>query len=167
MIGVMIPTMSQANENKEGSESLRDLVFSLKPEQIGLTKENFKHSIWGIIMETGLSDGYYTLVSLADGTTSLYFSNGGGIIGGGEHENVREASRNFIAGAQHFYKKAVKDATHSAPNNGEVKFYFLGFNETFMYSAPENTLGDNKDDLSQLFYVAHGVITELREMQEK
>ena len=167
IIGATIPVMTYANENKEGSANLREMVFNLKPDQIGLTKENFKHPVWGIVMETGLSEGYFTLVSLADGTTSLYFSNGGGIIGGGEHENVREASGYFLTGAQHFYKKATKVTKHPAPNDGEVKFYFLTFNETLMYSAPEEKLGNDKNELSELFYAAHGVITELRKLHDK
>ena len=36
-----------------------------------------------------------------------------------------------------------------------------------MYSAPEKKLGNVKDELSGLFYAAHGVMTELREIQEK
>ena len=167
LIGAMLPAMNHADENKEGSAGLREMVFNLKPDKIGLTKETFKHPVWGMVMETGLPEGYYTLVSLADGTTSLYFSNGGGIIGGGEHENVRKASGHFLTGAQHFYKKANKVTTHPAPNDGEVKFYFLTFDNTLMYSAPENKLGNDKDDLSGLFYAAHGVISELREIQEK
>ena len=163
----MLPAMNHANENKEGSAGLREMVFNLKPDKIGLTKETFKHPVWGMVMETGIPEGYYTLVSLADGTTSLYFSNGGGIIGGGEHENVRKASGYFLTGAQHFYKKAKKVTSNPAPQNGEVNFYFLTFSGTLMYSASEEKLGNDKDELSDLFYAAHGVISELRETQEE
>lgn len=68
----MLPVMNHANENKEESAGLRKMVFNLKPDKIGLIKETFKHPVWGMIMETGIPEGYYTLVSLADGTTSLY-----------------------------------------------------------------------------------------------
>jgi hypothetical protein len=167
IIGATLPVMSQANENKKGSPNLREMVFNLKPNEIGLTKDNFKHPVWGIVMETGFPEGIFTLVSLADGTTSLYFSNGGGIIGSGEHENVRDASGRFFTRAQHFYKKATKVTNHPAPNNGEVKFYFFTFDETLIYSASEEKLGNDKDELSELFYAAHGVISELRKIQEQ
>jgi len=147
----MLPVMNHANETKEGSADLREMVFNLKPNQIGLTRENFKHPVWGLIVETGLPEGYYTLVSLADGTTSLFFINSGGIIGGREHENVRKASSYFLTIAQHFYKKATKATSHPAPNIGEVIFHFLTFNETLMYKASGEKLGNDKDDLSELF----------------
>lgn len=73
----------------EMSEELRTMVLNLSPKDIGLNKDNFPHSVFAIMMETGVAEGSYTLSSIADGSTSLYFSNGGGIIGGGEHQSVR------------------------------------------------------------------------------
>lgn len=57
-------------------------------------------AVWGILMETGYPQGIATLVSLADGTTSLYFSNGDGMIGGGQHANIAQASKAFVAAAE-------------------------------------------------------------------
>ena len=37
--------------------------------------------VWGVLMELGLEQGVATMVAFADGTVSLYFSGGGGIIG--------------------------------------------------------------------------------------
>ena len=159
--------MSEANDNKGAFSGLRDMVFNLNTKEIGLTKDNFGHPVWGMVMETGFPEGSFSLVTLADGTTSLYFSNGGGIIGGGEHDSVREASGYFLTGAQQFYKSASKVTEYPSPSDGEVKFYFFTFDGTLMYSAPEEELGDEKDELSDLFYAAHGVISELRKIQEK
>ena len=47
-------------------------------------------------METGYEEAVATLVAVADGTTSLYFSNGGGVIGAGTHAAVAEASRALL-----------------------------------------------------------------------
>jgi hypothetical protein len=90
---------------------LRSMVLNLNPKDIGITKDNFPHPVFAIVMETGFPEGSFTLSSIADGTTSLYFSSGGGIIGGGEHENVRKASTYLLSGAQHFYEKAKKVTT--------------------------------------------------------
>lgn len=159
--------MSEANENKEATADLRNKVFNLNPSEIGLSKKSFGHPVWGMVMETGFPEGSFTLVAIADGTTSLYFSNGGGIIGGGEHEAVREVSGYYLTGAQHFYKKGNEVSKFPAPSNGEVKFYFLTYDGVRMYSAPEEKLGNEKDELSNLFFAAHGVISELRKIEEK
>ena len=106
LLGVSSSIMS--DENKNASVDLRNMVFNLNPKDIGLSKGSFGHPVWGMVMETGFTEGSFTLVAIADGTTSLYFSNGGGIIGGGEHEAVREASGYFLTDAQSFYKKGIR-----------------------------------------------------------
>ena len=159
--------MSKANENENTSADLRKMVFDLNPNDIGLSKESFGHPVWGMAMETGFPEGAFTLVALADGTTSLYFSNGGGIIGGGEHDSVREASGYFLTGAQQFYKSGTKVSEYPSSNDGEVKFYFLTYDGVLMYSAQEDDLGNEKDQLSNLFFAAHELINELRKIEEK
>ena len=148
------------------SDELRSMVLNLKPKDIGLSKENFPHPVFALVMETGFPEGSFTLSVVADGSTSLYFSSGGGIIGGGEHENVREASGYLLSGAQHFYKKAKKVTDFPRPEPGKVIFYFITFDGVRSYTAKEDDLGNEKDELSDLFFAAHNVITELRKIEE-
>ena len=159
--------MSNSTENTEAVKDLREMVFNLDPNEIGITAENFDHPVWGMIMETGFEEGSFTLVTLADGTTSLYFSTGGGTIGAGEHESVRKAVWNYLSGAQHFYRNARWADGTPTPTDGEVIFYFLTFEGRLAYSALEEKLGNGNDELSNLFYAAHSVISEIREIEQK
>ena len=118
-------------------------------------------------METGFPDGSFTLSSLADGTTSLYFSTGGGIIGAGGHDSVRNASGRLLLEAQQFHLKAQKVNNFPKPGPGEVIFYFLTFDGVRSYTALEDDLGNERDELSSLFFAAHNVLTELRIIEEK
>jgi hypothetical protein len=58
---------------------LRNKVLTLDPSKIGLSSFG-SNRVWGVVMETGYTGAVVTLVTIADGTVSLYFSNGGGII---------------------------------------------------------------------------------------
>jgi hypothetical protein len=79
----------KAYETAEIYMSLRQQIFDLPK-----TNSDFGQSDrWAILMETGLADACYTLVAVADGSASLYFSNGGGIIGGGEHPEGAAAAK--------------------------------------------------------------------------
>ena len=149
------------------SDDLRSMLLNLKPNQIGLNKDNYPYEVFAVAMETGVPTGSYMLSAIADGSTSLYFSNGGGIIGGGEHEKVREASLYLLSGAEHFKNKTKATSSFPKPNDGEVIFYFITFNGVKSYHANEIDLGGKKDELSGLFYAAHNVITELRNTEEK
>ena len=166
-LGASFFIMAKLNRNKALYSDLRNMVFNLNPKDIGLSKQSFGYPVWGVIMETGFAEGSFTLVVMADGTTSLYFSNGGGIIGGGEYETVRKASGYLLAGAQHFYKKGNTATKYPSPSDGEVKFYFLTYDGVLVYSAPEEKLSIAEDELSSLFFAAHGVINELRKIKEK
>lgn len=159
-------TNADDNKNKEASADLRNNIFTLDPNDIGLSKEVVGHPVWGMVMETGFSEGYFTLVALADGSTSIYFSNGGGIIGGGDHESVREATGYYLTGAQHFFEKASKVSEFPSPPNGYVNFYFLTYDGVWVCSASEEKLGNERDEFSSLFFAAHNVITELRKIEE-
>lgn len=165
-MGVFFTNMSNASDTSDAIEGLRSMVFNLSPDEIGLTRENFKYPVWGMVMETGFEEGSFSLVTLADGTTSLYFSTGGGTLGAGEHESVRDAVGHYLTGAQYFYDKAITTEEYPRPVNGEVIFYFLTFGGVSAYSAQEQKLGNGNDDLSDLFHAAHGVLSEIREIQE-
>lgn len=148
------------------NDELRLMVLNLSPKDIGITKENFPHPVFAIVMETGFPEGSFTLSSVADGSTSLYFSSGGGIIGGGEHERVRKASSYFLSGAQHFSEKGQKVTIFPKPAAGKVIFYFLTFEGVRSYTASEDDFGNQKNELSDLFFAAQNVITELRKIDE-
>jgi hypothetical protein len=146
---------------------MRERVFAVKPDEIGLSKSNYSAEVWGILMETGFKGGgAYSLVVLADGTTSLYFSTGAGVIGAGQHEQVRKASMHFLAGANHYLSEAKAATSHPLPSTGQVAFYFLSYKGLFSYTAPEQNLGEGGDKLSKLFHAGHQVISEVRQLEQ-
>lgn len=163
---LLLTSAVRAADTSDAFGELRQNVFNLEPAAIGLSPENFKHPVWGMVMETGFEDGWFTLVALADGTTSLYFSTGGGVIGAGELQPVRDAAGHYLSGAQYFFDRASPVSDTPRPATGKVIFYFLGFEGISAYEAPEQKLGIGADDLSNLFYAAHAVIDEIRKTEE-
>jgi hypothetical protein len=96
LLGLFSCNKEQPN-NYQMADVYRDLrqqVLTLDPAKIGLPSSD-KNQIHGVLMETGYPEAVATLVTIADGTVSLYFSNGGGIIGVGQHEG-RERHLNYF-----------------------------------------------------------------------
>lgn len=166
VLGIVVAAMAADTTPSQMSDELRSMVINLKPKDIGITKESFPNPVYALVMETGFPEGSFTLSSVADGSTSLYFSNGVVMIGGGEHVSVREASGYLLSGVQRFYKKAKKVTSFPKPEAGKVIFYFITFGGVRSYTALEDDLGNEKDELSNLFFAAHNVITELRKIEE-
>ena len=144
------------------------MALATKPSDLGLPTEDFAKRPWGLLMETGLDGGaVYSLVVLADGTTSLYFSNGGGIIGSGAHENVRAASKAMLEVAARHQSGLRPTLATPQPRPGMVQFYLLTSQGTLAYSSGEHSLGNNKDPHSELFRAGHEVIAQVRLAKEK
>src|SRR4051812_48333664 len=68
---------------------LRNNVFKLKVEDIGLTHEK-SPLVWGSMMELGYPDVAVSLVVLADGSCSVYLTDGNGAVGCGLYSEVRQ-----------------------------------------------------------------------------
>ena len=114
-------------------------------------------------METGYEQAVATLVAVADGTTSLYFSTGGGTIGAGAHESVALASRQWLEAGAMFREQLHPVADPPLPAPGQTQFV-AGHERRPPPAAValEEDLGGNRHALSPLFYAAQEVITQVR-----
>lgn len=151
----------------EGSAGLRRLVLSTSPADLGLTVDADPDRVYGVLMETGYEAAVVTVVSLIDGTTSMYVSTGGGTIGAGEQEPVAEATRAFVAMAQVFVGQTEPTATFDLPDLGRVRFQLLTVGGGRTAEAGEDELGFGRHPLSPLFHAGQDVITEIRLLSEK
>ena len=140
---------------------LRNRIFKLDPAKIGLSP-SASNQIWGVLMETGYPDAVVTLVTIADGTVSLYFSNGGGIIGVGEHEGPRKACYSFLSLAPNFIKYTKPTQKFPLPKEGNTRFYFLTYDGILTAENKEDDLGNERLPLSPFFLKAHEVIAQAR-----
>jgi hypothetical protein len=145
---------------------MREQAFSIGAEQLGLAPSNEHPHVWGVLMETGYAEALVTLLVLAEGTTSLYFGNGGGVIGAGEHELVRRASRDLLTQAERALSQMMATADYPLPAIGQVRFYIRTFTQTLTRMASEEDLGSGRHALSQLFFAGHEVIAAIRDCGE-
>jgi hypothetical protein len=143
-------------------KNLRDTLLSMSPARLGVFRSEALPNVWGVLMETGYAPAVVTLVSLADGTTSLCFGSGGGVIGAEKHTTVREATAAFIAAAEHHRDKLAPTDSFPLPDVDRVRFYVLTFTGTLTAEAGERELGKRTHELSALFYAGHDVITQIR-----
>lgn len=142
------------------------MALGIKPADLGLKPDQLDGGPWGLLMEAGLQNGTaYSLVVFLDGTTSLYFSTGGGFIGAGQHEPVRAASQAMLGVAARSLSHARYVESTPLPSPGRVQFYFLSEQGTLGYSIDEPALAQGQDPLSELFRAGHAVIAQIRLME--
>lgn len=87
-------------QNKDNSYlGLRQLALDTKPDDIGVTLDN-NEQVYAAVVDLKLSNRIVTLVCFFDGTVSLYYQNGSGMLGMGQkYEEVKEAGMSFLFSA--------------------------------------------------------------------
>ena len=145
---------------------LRNMLLAKSPRDFGLTPTKEHPRIWGILMETGYPEAAVTLVAIVDGSVSLYFSNGGGILGAGGHASVRREALKFLSTAESSLEDFKTTTEYPLPETGRVKFYLLTYSGIFTGDYDEHLLGEGGHKLSKLFYAGHDVITAIRKVRE-
>lgn len=143
-------------------QNLRRAILELEPAEAGLTPTPAAPLVWGVLMETDYSPNVATLVCLADGTTSLYFSSGGGILGSGRHGAVAQATQAVIREAEQHFEKMTPASAFPLPAAGCVQFTILGYSGKWIVSALEAQLANGRHPFSSLFNRAQQVITQIR-----
>lgn len=143
---------------------LRNQAFGVTKEQLELADDN---EIYGLIMDWDLGDGIMTLITFRTGDASMYLSSGGGVIGGGQHENVRIAVDNYLNTAERFLNSTEQVDHLNLPTTNSVNFYFLTTNGRFLTTEVIDNFENESSKIYGLFNEANNVITELRMTTEK
>lgn len=92
---------------------------------------------------------------------------GGGVIGGGQQQNVNSASKQFISLAQTFLDKTAKAEKTSLPTTNEIKFYFLTNKGVYVGQEQMKNFENNSSLWLKLFEEGNNVLSELRKTSEK
>ena len=153
-----------STDSTEIMKALRERALTEQASELGITVEPGK--AWGVVMETGYPGAVASLVTFADGSASLYFSTGGGVIGGGEHASVNQAAKAFVATASTEMQHFQPAASYPPPGEGITTFYVRSAGGLQMASVPESELGAGLHPLSKLFDAGQSVITQLRLISE-
>jgi len=155
---------ASANKAKQTFFELREMAFSVASRDANISQS--QSNLLVVLMETGTKGGIMSLRCFSDGTISILFSNGGGTIGIGEHENARKAGLEFIKMSGEYMSHFKPALDHPLPAIGKTIFYLVSPNQTYVYESSENELGNNLSELSPLFYKAQDVITQWRIIEE-
>lgn len=145
-------------------EGLRNQAFSVTKEQLELTDDN---KFFGLIMDWELGDATMTLITFRTGDASMYLSSGGGVIGGGQHENVRTAVANYLNSAERFLNTAEPVEHSNLPTANSVNFYFLTTDGRSLTTENMANFENESSKVYELFNEANNVITELRLTTER
>lgn len=144
-------------------EGLKRLAYSTTYEQLHLPESHGKEILYGVLMDWDYEGkALITLVSFRTGDASLYFSTGTGIIGGGQHPEVAEASKAFIDQAESLRPEASSTDTTLKAEPGMLKFYLLTTKSKYTIKDKIDNVYNRTSKLSNLFAKANELISSIR-----
>ncbi len=143
-------------EAEDMSALLRRNALGLTAEQLGLPVDT---PVVALLMETGHERAVATLAGVADGTTSLYLSNGGGVIGAGQHPAVAEATAAWLRAFEPARPLLAAVDDPELPGEGVTQFVAVTPAGLLGAVAREAELGAGEHALSPLFLAAQAVLT--------
>jgi hypothetical protein len=152
--------------SKEVFEGLRNQALGWSRKSLGLTATLSPTQTWGIVMDWVVTKGTATIVAISDGSASIYLSSGGGFLGGGGHESVRNAAKRMVAAAVECQQTAHPTNIYPLPPSGTVNFYFLTDVGVLTASASEADLRSHRSPLATLGEAGQNVITQYRLIQK-
>ena len=158
---------SEKLKNKELSLKLRELAFNTKISDLKDIQPIGDYGIYGVIMEMGYPQGFGTVACYITGDASIYFSNGGGMLGGIDHQTVKNAALSFIQTSLNFITAFKKTCNHSFPKDAHTNFYILTQDGIYTTEAFTDDLGNKRSELSPLFFAGQAIITAYRLIEKK
>lgn len=145
-------------------KGMRGKVLGLTPEMISLPAST---DPLVVIMETGYPEAVSTLVCIADGSASIYFSTGGGVIGGGGHESVRLAAMSMLKRAESVSDQLEKTKDYPLPQRDSVRFYIVGRGEVRTIEVIEMEIANEDHLLYPMWNAGQAVVARIREVTEE
>jgi hypothetical protein len=145
--------------------SLRDGLLSLDPSSVGIHQTLETPTAWGLVMDWSLDRAVATIVSLADGTTSMYLSTGGGSIGAGEHPAPAAASIAAIRLAETMIDDFPPAADSPVPVRGKTALTLLTFSGLRRFVDDNAAFEDGSSRLAPVANAMQQVIHEIHQAE--
>jgi hypothetical protein len=119
---------------------------------------------WSVVMDWGVGRAIATIVAFSDGTASMYYSSGGGNLGGGQVDpNIRDAAKNALAVAAKHLNQLKPVSDFPIPTQqGQVFFYVLTLSGTYFGEGFQKELGTHQHPLSELGNAMQAIVTGYR-----
>jgi L-alanine-DL-glutamate epimerase-like enolase superfamily enzyme len=99
----------------------------------------------GIVVDVPGSGGFASIVALADGTTSMYTSTGGGRIGAGTHAHVAAATTRLLTEVQRHLGLFESPDDRGLPAPSVVRLHVLTPMEGRHADVPEDAFWGRQD----------------------
>jgi hypothetical protein len=142
---------------------IRSLSLNTRPSDLGLPDDT---AVYGAAMEIGMANTVITLVCFATGDASMYYSTGGGSLGGGNIPAVRAEAIRMVDVYKDLVELLPPVDLVEIPTVGRTGFAAMTAAGLRSDSSPTASIVAGATPLIILFQAGQNVITAFRESAE-
>ena len=110
--------------------------------------------------------GIATVVALADGTTSMYLSSGGGTIGAGEHEHIANMSKALVSLAASMIDEFPPVPDAPLPGDARTALVLLTYDGLRRVEEDNRSFAEGRAPTTEVANGFQEIIHNLRLIQE-
>ncbi len=172
--GVAFVSTRQIAAARSGSKSSQPASIYLEMRQSALRMDaklagaktgGPKNQPYALVTDLGVERGTATVMATVGGAASIYFSSGGGNIGGEGVPKIRAAAQRCVEIAVTSSADFTPTTSFPLPKPGEVRFYAVSANGVSSAEASQASLESRTSHLSNLYAAVQNIITGFRETQ--
>lgn len=142
---------------------MRTSALHMEPAPAGATADTPKNLPYALVTDLGFENGTATIMATVGGSASVYFSGGGGNIGGEGIPAIRAAAKRCAEVAAMSQANFRPDTTFPLPKPGQVLFYAVSANGVTSAEDSQTALESRNSKLSDLYSCVQDIITGFRQ----
>lgn len=147
---------------------LRNMVLEGTRANFGLGPGASPTQPFAVVADWGDAHGATTIVAVADGSASVYYSNGGGSMGGGQkHAAIRDAALKTLELASAALPQMHRTTEYPVAGSGQVSFYLVTDSGVFTVTAAEDEVSREGSPWAALGAATQRIVAEYRRAEEK
>jgi hypothetical protein len=147
---------------------LRDLALHGTRDNFGLGSGVSPNQPFVVVADWGDAQGATTMVAVADGSASVYRSDGGGSMGGGQaHPEIHAAALKAIEVATAVQPSMQRTSEYPPAGPGKVSFYLVTDAGVFTATAAQDELAANRSTYSALAAAMRDIEAEYKKAERR
>lgn len=158
---------SKRKENKENTYTgLRKQALEIKVTP-NIEQAMAGHPVYAAVVDMDMKNAVVTLVCVVDGSTSLYFSNGGGQLGLGQASaDIYKATVAFLHSAEQVIDKLPMATDYSLPTRGLHRVYLLTKDGAYFQEYDMKVVNEMPKEQQFLNFLYQNVLSAIGKNQQ-
>ena len=148
---------------------LRSIIFNTDPASQDIKPTDELPNVWAVLIEVSSESPRLTITlrTLADGSTSIYASEGAAFINIGDLPEIADVAKHVLPSAEKVIAIAQSTTDFPIPAIGTVNFYIFTYSGVLMKNIEEEDLINNDQPFGRLYRAFREILHRNRLLRER